>query len=94
MAASHYNFTSTSQAASDLRDCLRNLALAWDKYSRQRGVLVEKKDLAASGNAQYAALTTDYGYPTDAIAAASFAELDSAFGTANAAISQCLNRHL
>lgn len=100
MSNNHYDVNINSYPASDLIDCLRQLANAWDRFSRRRGVLIQQKDTTAQGNAVFAEIAAIYNYSgvTDqdkqANAAASFAEIDSAFSGADAAITQMLDRHL
>lgn len=89
-----------TQLGAEIKNILRNLATAWDAYARMRNVMIEQKDTAASGNAVYAYHASHYGYvgvdaaAQQAVAAASFSEIDSAFGNGNASITQMLSRHL
>lgn len=93
MATNHYDFNRNTQPGSELYDCLKQMATAWDRYTRLRGVLIQEKVNGASGSAVYADIATRYGFTDSAMALASFAEIDSAFG-GDAAITQMLNRHL
>lgn len=93
MATNHYDFNPSVQPGAELDNCLRQLANAWDRYTRLRGVLIAKKVVGGSGDAAYATIATQYGYADSATAALSFAEIDSAFG-GDAAITQMLDRHL
>ena len=100
MADVHYEVDETLKPARDMMDALRSLASAWDRITRLRGTLIQNKDADQSGNAVYAQNASRYGYSgadsaaQQANAAASFAEIDSAFGAGDAAITQILNRHL
>jgi hypothetical protein len=100
MSNTHYDFNAFASPGSDLMSALRQLATAWDQFTRRHGILIQQKDNAASGNAVYAEIASAYGYSgaltadQQANAAASFAEMDSAFNIADAAITQMLDRHL
>lgn len=101
MSATHYDVTRNgNQASGDFIDAFRSLAMAWDKFTRLRGIMIQTKDNDASGNNVYAVIATNYGYAgadiaaKNANAAASFAEIDSAFSNSDAAITQLLDRHL
>jgi hypothetical protein len=100
MSDTHYELGNT-QAGRDAFNVLQNLANAWDRFTRLRGVLIQQKDNDQTGDAVFEAIADRYDYSTgeevavkQAAAAASFAEIDSAFGAADAAITQMLNRHL
>ena len=100
MADSHYEFSQSGNAGADLFEAIKELGKAWDKITRQRGILIQSKDVGQSGDDAFASIATRYGYvgadaaAQKAAAAASFGELDSAFGNADAAVTQFLNRHL
>ena len=94
LSTSHYEFNNVNQDGAELENCLKQLALAWDRYARIRGILIEKKVTGAMGNAIYAEIAIQYGFADNATASASFGEIDSAFGNGNASITQMLNRHL
>lgn len=99
MSNTHYDVASLTPS-SDFLDALRALAVAWDKFTRLRGVIIQTKDNAASGDAVYAPVVARFNYAgvdaatKNAVASASFNEIDSAFSVANAAVVQLLNRHL
>lgn len=99
MSNNHYDLSGTLQGI-ELVNSLKTLALAWDQFTRLRGVLVQRKDTSASGDAVFAEIAVTYGYEgvddaeKQAKAAASFSEIDTAFSTANASITQMLNRHI
>lgn len=99
MSDMHYELGNT-QAGRDAFNALQNLAAAWDRFTRLRGVLIQQKDNAETGDAVYAVIAERYDYAggdtaaKQAAANASFAEINSAFGAADAAITQMLNRHL
>lgn len=94
MADSHFEVDETQKFGQEFKNIIRNLALSWDAFSRLRGSLIEMKDNAAAGEAVYAKLATRFGFGSNAAAHSSFSEIDSAYGNANAALIQCLNRHL
>lgn len=100
MSATHYEVSRNTQAGNDFLEAMRGLASAMDKLTRLRGVLIQTKDNAASGNDVYAVIATNYGYAgadtatKNANAAASFAEIDSAFVASDSVITQLLDRHL
>lgn len=100
MVNNHYDVDESLKPARDVMDTMRSLAASWDKLRRLRGVLIEQKDTDASGDAVFANIAVRYGYggvdtaTKNTEAAASFAQIDSAFGNADAAVTQMLNRHL
>lgn len=104
MADVHYEVDETEKPGRDLMDTMRDLSKAWDKFTRLRGVMLQKKITGAAGNDQFTQVADSYGYSGigtgtgagSAVdnAADSFAEIDSAFNTGDAAITQMLNRHL
>lgn len=100
MADTHYEVDETTKPGRDFMEAMRSLASAWDRFTRLRGVLIEQKDNSTTGDAVFAQIATRYGYEgadaaaQQSAAAASFAEVDSAYGAGNAAITQMLNRHL
>jgi len=100
MADTHYEVSSSLQAGQEFTNTMRALADSWEKFTRLRGILIQTKDTDAVGDLVYAPIVARYGYAgTDAAAknaaaAASFAEIDAAFGASNAALLQLVYRHL
>lgn len=95
MAYSHYE-VSNNQVSQVFMQTLRNLQSAWDALTHLRGSLLAQQD----GNGDFTSISNNYGYSSNAAgtaeqnAAASFAQIDSAWGNGNAAITQMLNEHL
>ena len=96
MAYSHYEVDETKKPARDLMDALRKLRNAWDLLAAVRGSMIQQKDDATN----FTSIAANYGYVGSDAAAKetnaqnSFAEIDSAFGNADAAVTQMLDRHL
>lgn len=94
----HYEPDETVKSGRDIMEAMRELSNAWNKFSRMRGVLVKKKLNEETGNDVYTQIAPSYLgadlAAQKANAAGSFGEIDSAFGAADAAITQMLNRHL
>ena len=96
MAYTHYELDETLKPARDVMDTLRKLRQVWQEFTGVRGCLIAQKD----SDTDFTSIAANYGYAgADAAAKetnaqASFAEIDSAFGNANAAIVQMLDRHL
>lgn len=100
MAYTHFEVDETLKPARDLMDTLRTLRSAWQNFTAVRGCLLQQLDDVAGKPTDLASVAKNYGYKgasADAQmenAKASFAEIDSAFGSGNAAIVQMLDRHL
>lgn len=100
MADSHYEADETIPGGRNLMDIMRGLQAYWNRFRNLRDAIIQEKDGGASGNAQFAKPALLIGYvgadtaAKQAAAAASFGEIDSAFGAGDAAISQMLARHL
>ncbi len=95
MSYSHYEVSNNAVSAIFM-ETLRNLQEAWDAFTHLRGSLLAQKD----ADNDYTSIASNYGYSTNAAgtsaqnAAASFAQIDSAWGNGNSAIVQMLNQHL
>lgn len=96
MAYSHYEVDENEKPGRDLMEALRKLRHAWDLFSAVRGQIIQQKD----ADTDFTSVAERFGYAGDDAAAkeanaeASFGEINSAFGNADAAITQMLDRHL
>lgn len=96
MAYSHYEVDESLKPARDLMDALRKLQEAWDRVRAVRGRMIQQKDT----DTDFTSIAANYGYAgadsaaKETNAQASFAEIDSAFSNADAAVTQLLDRHL
>jgi hypothetical protein len=97
MARTHYEVNEvTSKPARNLMDMMRAIRSAIEKLKNIRNGLVQQKDAASD----YTTIATDYAYsPSNGQTAivnagASFAEIDTAYTTAYAALAQMCDRHL
>jgi hypothetical protein len=96
MAYSHYEVDENKRPAKRLMDTMRKLRDAWNDLRALRGCMIQQKD----GDTDFTSIVSNYGYAgadataKEANAQASFAEIDSAFGAGDAAITQMLDRHL
>jgi hypothetical protein len=93
MADNHFEWNENSNPGANLKEACKTLELAWNKVSRQRGILIQSKDQGESGDDEFVTIASRYGFSDKVEAAAFFAELDSMFA-ADAAVSQFLNRCL
>jgi hypothetical protein len=96
MAYSHYEVDENKRPARALMDTMRRLREAWNQLRNLRGSMIQQKD----GESDFTTIVANFGYAgadgsaKETNAQASFGEIDSAFGTGDAAISQLLDRHL
>lgn len=100
MADVHYEVDEANKPGRDLMDAMRDIARAWDKLARVRGILIQSRTGDGTQASHYDQVAERYGYSgTDASAQqanakASFEEIDGNWSTVNDKIQQMVNRHL
>lgn len=100
MSDQHFETNPAFAPAAFQGKVMRDLANAWDAFTRLRGIMIQSKDVGQTGDAEFASIAIRYGYAGDNAAAQneaaadSFAQIDTAFQAGNASITQMLNSHL
>lgn len=96
MAYSHYDVDLNKKPGRQLLETMQALRNAWNQLRALRGSMIQQKD----SDTDFTSIAANFGYSgadasaKETNAQASFGEIDSAFGTGDAAITQMLDRHL
>jgi hypothetical protein len=76
-------------------DRFRNLAKEWAALRLLRGAIIALRDGGdGSSDAHYARVAAEFGYASNALARASFEEIDGNWSTVDAKLTQMFERHL